>query len=57
MPAKGAQTAGQRAFGLRLALFNRLAGLESRSAQLHLKLPMLEEENARLVNPQVEELY
>jgi hypothetical protein len=35
VPAKGAQTAGQRASGLRLALFDRLAGLEGRSAQLH----------------------
>jgi hypothetical protein len=35
MPTKGAQTAGQRASGLRLALFDRLACLKGRSAQLH----------------------
>jgi hypothetical protein len=35
MPAKGAQTAGQRAFGLRLALFDRLAGLEGHDTQLY----------------------
>jgi hypothetical protein len=35
MPTKGAQTAGQRASGLRFALFDRLAGLEGRSAQLY----------------------
>jgi hypothetical protein len=35
MPAKGAQTAGQRASGLPLALLDHLAGLEDRSAQLN----------------------
>jgi hypothetical protein len=35
MRTKGAQTAGQRAPGLRLSLFDRLAGLEGRSAQLY----------------------
>jgi hypothetical protein len=35
MPAKGAQTADQRASSLRLALFDGLAGLEGCSTQLH----------------------
>jgi hypothetical protein len=35
MPTKGAQTAGQRASGLRLVLFDRLAGLEGHSAHLY----------------------
>jgi hypothetical protein len=39
MPTKGAETAGQQASGLRLALFDRLAGLEGRNAQLY-QLPL-----------------
>jgi hypothetical protein len=35
MPAEGAQTAGQRASSLRLALFDGLASLEGCSTQLH----------------------
>jgi hypothetical protein len=34
MPTKGAQTARQQAFGLRLALLVRLAGFEGHNAQL-----------------------
>jgi hypothetical protein len=39
MSTKGAQTAGQRASSLRLALFDRLAGIEGRGAQLY-QLPL-----------------
>jgi hypothetical protein len=39
VPAKGAQAAGQRALGLRLALLHGLAGLEGRRVQLQQLLP------------------
>jgi hypothetical protein len=35
VPAEGAQSAGQRAPGLRLSLFDGLAGIEGRGTQLH----------------------